>query len=427
MYLVPAKVIPKKIEQATLGFKGLNRLPVTEPGELTAMTNISGKYAPALYPREPREVIQTLASGTALFPVGNKLCWVDGTNFVYDGVVKGTVTAGKKSMAEYFGIILIFPDKKYYNYNTDTFGTIPNCPDIKYICVHNNRAFGVGGNGFYASKLGDPLTWNYFPVPYTDDSSWQTNTGDPGEFTGIKVSLNQVKATKDGCLYELYGDKPSNFKLHKVVDVGCIDGDSIVEINGVLYFLSSDGFRAYSGSVPAPISMKLNENYVSCVAGTDGRLYYASLYNGSTYNLYVYDTYNKHWYREDSLNVAAYARIEDDLYALADNKIYRFKSGNEVVSWEVESERFTEWYMGKKTNLSVKVMVELEAGAMLRVYCSTDDGDYSLKNTITATGLRSYEIKITPQRCHWFRVKLSGMGKAKIYGFARDVLLGSTV
>ena len=96
------------------------------------------------------------------YSVGNKLCWVDGTKFVYDGVVKGTVTAGKKSMAEYFGIILIFPDKKYYNYNTDTFGTIPNCPDIKYICVHNNRAFGVGGNGFYASKLGDPLTWNYF-------------------------------------------------------------------------------------------------------------------------------------------------------------------------------------------------------------------------------------------------------------------------
>ena len=84
-------------------------------------------------------------------------------------------------------------------------------------------------------------------MPYTDDSSWQTNTGDPGEFTGIKVSLNQVKATKDGCLYELYGDKPSNFKLHKVVDVGCIDGDSIVEINGVLYFLSSDGFQ---GRIP---------------------------------------------------------------------------------------------------------------------------------------------------------------------------------
>lgn len=426
MYLVPAKVIPKKNEPVTMGFKGLNKLPVTEDGELTAMTNVSGRYSPALTSRPPREVVRTLTSGTALFYAGsNKFCWVDGTDFVYDGAVKGAVLAGAKSIAEYFGIILIFPDKKYYNYTTDTFGDIPNCPDISYACVHNNRAFGCGGNGFYASKINDPLTWDYFPVVYEDSSSWTVNTGEPGNFTGIKVSNDQVKVTKPGCLYELYGDRPRNYKLHKVIDVGCIDGSSIAEIDGALYMLSDDGFRAYSGSVPAPISKKLDEKYVSCVSGTYGRLYYASLYNGTAYNLYVYDTHSGNWYREDNLNVKSFARVGNDLYALAsDNKVYKFDSGTETINCVMESERLTDRYMGKKCNLSVKLMAELQAGAELKVYCSIDDGAYALEETISATGYKSYETRITPQRCDSFKIKLTWKGDVKIYGFGREVIPG---
>lgn len=425
MYLVPARRVKKKNEALTMGLKGLNRLPATENGELTAMTNISGLYSPVLTSRPPREDIRILTSGTALFPVGDKFCWVDGTNFVYDGTTKGTVTAGKKSIAEYFGIILIFPDKKYYNYVTDTFGSISGCPDIDYICVHNNRAFGCKGNAFYASKLNDPLTWDYFPVEYDDYSSWQANVAEPGNFSGIKVSLNQVKVTKSGYLYELYGDKPANFKLHKVVDVGCNDNNSIVDIDGVLYFMGDNGFRAYSGSVPVPISDKLNEKYVSCVAGTDGRLYYACLYNGTTYNLYVFDTYTKDWWREDDLNIKAFARIEDDLYALAGNKIIKFNSGSETISASIESERFSEWYMGKKVNKTVKVMAELAADAELKIYCSVDDGAYTLEETITTTGFKSYETKITPRRCDSFKVKLAWTGGVKVYGFGRELDFGS--
>lgn len=427
MYLVPAKSIRHKNEPLTMGFKGLNRLPVTENGELTAMTNVSGRYAPVITSRPSREVAMTTTSGTALFAAGNgKFCWVDGTDFVYDGVVKGTVTAGKKSIDEYFGIILIFPDKKYYNYVSDTFGSIPNCPDIDYICVHRNRAFGCKGNAFYASKLNDPLTWDYFPVPLVEDSCWQANVAESGDFTGIKVTLGQVMATKDRHLYELYGNKPSNFLLHKAVDVGYIDNDSLVDIDGAMYGLSNDGFRRYSGSVPVPISDKLNEKYISCVAGTDGTHYYACLYNGTAYNLYVYDTGSHTWWREDDLQVNAFARKGHDLYALAaDGKVYKFNSGNESISASFESERFTDWYMGKKVHKAVKVMAELETGAELKVYCSVDDGAFKLEETITAAGLKSYETRITPERCDSFKVKLAWTGKVKIYGFGRDVDYGS--
>lgn len=426
MYLVPAKSVRAKNEPLTMGFKGLNRLPVTENGELTAMKNISCEFAPALTSRPSREVVMTISNGTALFPVGDKFCWVSGTNFVYDGTVKGAVTAGKKSIAEYFGIILIFPDKKYYNYVTGAFGDIPNCPDIDYICVFNNRAFGCKGNAFYASKLNDPLTWDYFPVPMVDDSCWQVNTAEPGNFSGIKVSLDQVKVTKGGYLYELYGDKPANFKLNKVVDVGYIDNDSLIDIDGAMYGLSNDGFRRYSGSVPVPISEKLNEKYTSCVAGTDGTLYYACLYNGTAYNLYVYDTHDNTWWREDDLQVLDFVQVGHDLYALAaDGKVYKFGYGSESISAEIESERFSDWYMGKKTVKAVKVMAELDSGAELEIYSAADDGEYKLEETITATGFKSYETKITPERCDSFRVKLAWTGKVKVYGFGREVDYGS--
>ena len=429
MYLVPAKVVPKKTEQQTIGFKGLNKMPVTESGELTAMTNMSSKYSPCLYPRDSREVIETLTSGTALFPANGKLCWVDGTSFYYDGVSKGTVTAGAKSIAEYFGTILIFPDAKYYNYVTNTFGTITTASalGINYVCVHNNRAYGCGGNGFYASKQTDPLTWDDLPVPITIGCSWQTNTGEEGDFTGIISTQDSVFATKEGYLYKLYNDRPANFLLKAIHKSGCIDFRSLVEVNGSLFMLGNEGIKRYSSGMPDIISLNFDETYVSGSAGTDGRKYYISLYNGTVYNLYVYDTANGYFCREDSLHVTDFARIGDDLYVLAVNVIYKFNSGTEVVTWEFESENFSEWSMNKKVNLSVKVMAELEAGSSLSVYCSIDGGTYALKNTTTTTGFRSYEIKIIPQRCHSFKIKLAGTGKVKVFGFGRDVILGSTV
>jgi hypothetical protein len=427
MHLKPAKVNPKKIEQVTMGFKGLNRLPVTDDGELIAMTNMSSKYAPALCPRGPREIIRALASGTALFAANGKLCWVDGTGFYYDGVLKGTVTVGQKSIAEYFGTILIFPDKAYYNYVTNTFGAIPNCPyDIKFVCVHNNRAFGCGGNGFYASKLGDPLTWNDLPDPITVGCSWITNTGEEGDFTGIIATQNAVYATKPGYLYKLYNDRPANFLLKAVQTSGCIDGRSLADVNGILFMLGDDGIKIYTGGTDA-ISLKLNEKYVSGSAVSDGHRYYISMYNGADYNLYVYDTKNGLWSREDNLKVDEFVKQGSTIYALSNNQIIRFNSGTEIPEWSSDKE-FTENYLGKKVNSSIKVSAELEAGSAFSIYYSLDGGPFTLAEAYDYfTGYRAVEVNITPDRCDRFTLRLTGKGYVKLFNLSREMELGSTV
>jgi hypothetical protein len=425
-----ARALQKQVDNKVdaQGFFGLNRMPFAKPGELKDMTNLSSRYAPCLYPRDPRSVHATLADGQALFVANSKLCWVDGTNFIYEGSVKGAVAAGPKSVAEYFGIILIMPDKKYYNYATNTFGNIATAQDMDYICVHNNRAFGVKGNNFYASKSGDPLTWNQFSVPLSEADSFQTNTAEEGDFTGIIVIDDTVVAFKKKYCYELLGSKPSNFKLQRIAKKGCTDFKSISEINGTALFMGKDGVYQYTGGTPRNISYNLDEKYVSCVAGSDERRYYASIYNGTAYNLYVYDAVAGLWHREDNLQVKDFALLDGYLYALAaDNNIYKFNSGAEVVSWECEFDKMTEQYFGRTVTTKIKVIADIEAGASLSISYKINDGNYVLSDTFTDTGEQAFVSTIKPMRANSLQIKISGTGKAKVYSLGREISYSSDV
>jgi hypothetical protein len=354
--------------------------------------------------------------------------------FIYDGVVKGTVTAGSKSMCVFNNKIIIMPDKKYYDFITDTFGTIGtgvypasgSCPDIDYICEYNNRLWGVKGNSIYASKLGDYSDWTTFLGLETD--AYATDVATPGSFTGIYPYANHVVMTKPDCLHELYGYKPSNFTIQKTTDKGCIYGKTIVEINGVLYFEGRDGIYAYTGSIPRPISANLNETYNVASAGRFGNYYYLSLYNGTNYNLYIYDTFNGIWVREDDLNIKDFTLLDGALYALgADNKIYKFDSGNETIDWEVETEIFTEKISEKKGHSQITLMIDLEQGSTLNIYYKINNGDYYLGRTFNNTGLQVVHTYMIPQRAEHFQIKLTGTGKFKLYEIERKFFYGSDV
>jgi hypothetical protein len=315
--LTPVK---NKIRVETVEWKGLNRMPVVASGEILSMTNMYSEFAPCLTPRPSREVTQALTSGTSIFVANGKFCWVDGTDFYYDGTVKGAVTAGRKSMCVFNGKIIIVPDKKYYDYGTGIFGTISNCPDLDYVCVFNNRIVGVKGNDFRMSALGEYNVWEDYSGESND--SWATDTAEEGDFTGLLglKTPNHIICTKANYLYELYGTKPSNFNLTKIDDTGCIDSRSLVAIDNVAYFLSREGIMQYAGGSCKNISITLQETYVSGAAGTDGRRYYISLYNGTEINLYVYDTYNGLWHREDALEVISFVNIGREMYALTNSE-----------------------------------------------------------------------------------------------------------
>ena len=111
----------RQVKQAK--FAGLNHNEGAGDGELYSMKNLCSDYYPLLATRPKRRLVRTLAKPNGLF-AWEKLCWVDGTDFYYDGSVKGSVADSAKSFAAINGYIIIAPDMKYYNIYSDRFGSL---------------------------------------------------------------------------------------------------------------------------------------------------------------------------------------------------------------------------------------------------------------------------------------------------------------
>lgn len=107
-------------------FGGLNHSMGAGDGELWDMKNMTSDHYPLLAVRPPRLKYLSLTEPGGLFS-WDGLCWVDGTKFYFKGAEKGTVAAGEKTFASMGAYVLIFPDKCYYNVDTDEFGSMEAC------------------------------------------------------------------------------------------------------------------------------------------------------------------------------------------------------------------------------------------------------------------------------------------------------------
>lgn len=122
-FMFTALTEQSKVRKQVIEFKGYNHNSSIGDGEFYDMQNLSPDYYPVLSPRKPRGTVSQLITPNGLMHK-NYLVYVDGTNLYYNGVIKGQVTDSKKQLVSMGAYILIFPDKKYYNTATDTFGSL---------------------------------------------------------------------------------------------------------------------------------------------------------------------------------------------------------------------------------------------------------------------------------------------------------------
>lgn len=428
--------IKKPYIESIINFLGYNGTENIKDGEMPNMLNLSSDDFPCISPRPSRELVATLTSPQSIFSANGKLMYVDGTSFIYDGVAKGTVTAGKKCMVEFQKNILIFPDKKYYNPGSGTFGNIGDptitypeegsCPEIDYATVLNNRVWGCKGSTIYGSKLGNFQDWTDLGTDPGD--AYAVIVASEGDFVGISSYGNHVQFYKPDVTHELFGDKPSRFQVQDAYKKGILSHDSIAEVNAMLFSLWRDGVNIYTGGQPITASLDLGVNYVSGSAASDGRKYYLSLYDGSKHHLFVYDSYYRLWHKEDDLNVIQFAALDGSVYALcADGKLYRFNSGNETITWEAYTNVITENYSGKKGYSKLNVRADLDTNSSISIYTSVDSGEFILNKTHTSTGMNSFIIPLEIRRADHFQIKITGTGRAKIYQIQRRLFVGSDV
>lgn len=132
---VPYRDKIRKYKQ--LRFEGLDRRLGTGDGTLQEMQNLCSDHYPLLATRGQRFKSGTVNNDdgalTSLF-CWNDICWTRGTGFCYakpnviavgeEYYLKGEVAEGDKNYAAVNDTILILPDMKYYNEETDTFGDV---------------------------------------------------------------------------------------------------------------------------------------------------------------------------------------------------------------------------------------------------------------------------------------------------------------
>ena len=147
-------------------FGGLNNNLSAQDGEIVWMQNMSSREFPLLRPRQPRGLVQTLTSPNAIGAQDDPF-WVDGSGFYYDGTYKGAVDSSTaKQFAVMGSMVLIFPDKKYYDFKAGTFGSLAVEADYTGIAFKNGTYTGVpaDANTIYKSgaawsfSAGDALT-----------------------------------------------------------------------------------------------------------------------------------------------------------------------------------------------------------------------------------------------------------------------------
>jgi len=314
-------------------------------------------------------------------------------------------------------------------------------PSVDYIIESGNRLwgckYGVANNGevvneIYASKLGDFKNWNCLMGLSTD--SYTASCGTDGQFTGAITHLGYPLFFKENYVHKVYGNYPANFQIQTTACRG-VQKDchkSMAIVNETLFYKARSGVCAYDGSLPTEVSYALgNEAYGDAVGGSHGNKYYISVKDVSgERHLFVYDVSKGMWHKEDDLQVDSFCSCRGELYAISNGKIITMlgtgTKDTEDVEWMVQTGEIGITSPDMKYISRITLRMSMDIGAEVRIYAQYDfNEDWERQCVLTSTNLRSFSIPIRPKRCDHMKLRIEGMGNAKIYSITKTIEQGS--
>jgi len=319
-------------------------------------------------------------------------------------------------------------------------------PNLDFITESGNRLwgcrYGVAKNGqvvneIYACKLGDFKNWNCFEGISTD--SYAVSLGTDGPFTGAITHLGYPLFFKENCLHKIYGNYPANYQVQTTVLRGVQKGSygSLAIVNEILYYKARGAVVAYDGSLPQEISSALGETaYRSAVAGGHINKYYISMQSSmdGSCHLFVYDTAKRMWHKEDNTRTDAFCSHEGELYYIdhADGKIKTVGGTGTIeetqIPWMVETGLMGTNSPDKKYMSRLNIRMALALNAVVRICAQYDSiGGWEHLGTVQGTSLQAFTLPVRPRRCDHFRLRIEGLGDAKIYAITKTIEGGSDV
>lgn len=118
--MLPTLNTLQRTRSITTAFKGLNLSEGITEGEWAYMQNMDTREAPALTRRRARVHVATLQKPNGMCAT-DKLCFVDGKKFYYNGYYYGDVEDSAKTLVPMGAYIAIFPDKVLFSTQTCQF------------------------------------------------------------------------------------------------------------------------------------------------------------------------------------------------------------------------------------------------------------------------------------------------------------------
>ena len=315
-------------------------------------------------------------------------------------------------------------------------------PDLAFITECNNRLWGCSKDGheIYCCKLGDVKNWNVFAGISTD--SWAATIGSDGKFTGAITFLGYPMFFKEDGFIKIAVSATGGHQVKETKCRGVQKGSegSLVILNETLYYKSSTCICAYNGSLPFSISDDLGEvRYYEAVAGAIGDRYYISMKDDKgIYNLFVYDSKNGIWCKEDNTEVLYFCKHFDDLYYI-DVKNKQMKSIRGTLLYDVP-EKATEgqfdWFVesgnigysspDNKYVARINLRITLEFATNVDFYLQYDSsGQWEHQFNMSGKGTRTFTIPVIPKRCDHFKYKITGKGGCKIHSITKTLEQGS--
>lgn len=448
----------KRVNETTRLGEGVNAYNTPfeiKKGEAAASLNTSNRLYPALCVRPG----STSMYGTVATPIttpngagvrnGATAHFLDGTTWKYwngsafTNVATGLANATSKIIefnteTDRYTLLFDGTNKKAWN-GSGAATDLTQAPATRLITVDDYRLYAVLGSTLYCSALYSCSDWTT-----VDDADVSAISGMIGVATAITAFNDMVIIFSDTTMHILYGNDSTDWQLVDPIKCGCVSDRSIVEKNGILYFLDYKEFKMFTGGVPVSIGQRVagylnNINYTykdKICAGQWGKYIYLSIpygANQTTNNITLeYDTELKRWYPWD-IGFVNFYNIGNDLYGVTvGGVVKKLQQGtaddSTAIAW---SHTTGVWNAApirpKKVLSNLYLLIDLPVNSALLVkYSITPDlDDFTTLYTFTANAneqnVRVQVPTTALQNVDYFRLKFSGTGPATINFVEEDL------
>lgn len=271
----------------------LINLDLNPGGELTKRppTHLSGTYTPGgklfgLFNVASVGSVFIASSNANLYKSSDGLTWT---------LIGATPNINNNSQAiQYVDKVYFSTFSGVYVYDGVTVSLIVGSPSSQFITVFRDRLFVTGAtmaSRLYFSDSLDPTTW-------TGTNFIDVSAGDGDELSGLYPLHDKLLIFKNKSIWSLYvqGSPIAWIMRLSIQNVGAFSGDTIVEIENIIYFVSYNGVYRTDGTdficISDPIANILlalvpEANFLYCARFRDK--YVLSISTGANIsNIYIF-------------------------------------------------------------------------------------------------------------------------------------------